>query len=123
VVGRASARMQNAVFQCKRHRSLCVCDGNEQRVHTCTAGGDPVLKCGTHPSLCSHPLLGLQKHSAGVGEWQWVPFFFVSRMGLNARIVGAIPAVSTDWENPLRAALRRRIWGPDGRKAAQEPAV
>ena len=38
--------------------------------------------------------------------------------------VGAIPAVSTDWEkNPLRAALRRRTWGPDGRKAAQEPAV
>ena len=39
------------------------------------------------------------------------------------RWVGAIPAVSTDWENPLRAALRRRTWGPDGRKAAQEPAV
>ena len=26
-------------------------------------------------SLCSHPLIGLQKHSASIDECQWVPFF------------------------------------------------
>jgi len=35
----------------------------------------PLLNCTTHFSLCSHPLFGLRKHSVGVGENQWVPFF------------------------------------------------
>ena len=43
----------------------------------CTSRGTPLsllqlLKCTTHPSLCSHPLFGLQKHSASCSEWQWV---------------------------------------------------
>jgi len=47
-------------------------------VTICTSRGDPLLpllKHITHPSLCSHPLFGLQKHSASVGEYQQMQFF------------------------------------------------
>jgi len=38
--------------------------------------------------------------------------------------VGTIPDMSTDYKkNPLRAALWKRLGGPDGGKAAHEPAV
>ena len=33
----------------------------------------PLLKCITHPSLCSHPLFGLHKHSASANGCRWVP--------------------------------------------------
>ena len=48
-------------------------------IKICTRGDpqllSPLLKCAPTASLCSHPLLGLHRHSASTDECQWVPCF------------------------------------------------
>ena len=65
-------------------------------VKICTSRGDPLsllplLKCTTHPSLCSHPLFGLHKCSASVDEHQWVPFFPHGGIQCHTFVSSALP--------------------------------
>jgi len=55
----------------------------------CTSRGDspllsPWLHRTTNHSLCWYPLFGPHKHSAGVSECQWVPFFQHGRIQWHA---------------------------------------
>ena len=68
----------STAFLSEMNKSLCTV-----LVKICSSISDPLLlspllKC-TITSLCSHPLFGVQKHSASVNECQWVQFFSAQR--------------------------------------------
>jgi len=87
---RANYQLQNSTSPFSHHHLLCIYTSNEQEpachahksLHQwrwptvsqllrwcCSWNAPPTI------SLCSHPLLGLYKHSANFDDCQWVPFF------------------------------------------------
>jgi hypothetical protein len=56
-------------------RGVTVVHGRPERCLFCTSQS-PMQIAPLTTSLCSHPLFGLRKRSASVGECHWVQFFF-----------------------------------------------
>ena len=88
---RANSQLQNTIFQHSHHVSAFLSEMKKSLhamlVKICASRNDPLslsplLKCTTTASLCSHPLLGLQKCSASVNECQWVQFFSAWRKSM-----------------------------------------
>jgi len=80
---RASFQLQNANFQNSHHHQLCIFTSiSTTLIEICTRGDPllPQLQHAAQPSLCSHPLVGLHKHSANVDECLRVPFFSAGRI-------------------------------------------
>jgi len=82
---RANSQLQNIVFQRSTTITYAFSPVMNNSLHALLIeifhrGGDTLLlssllKCTSHPWLCSHPLFGLQKCSASISECQWITFF------------------------------------------------
>ena len=72
----------------------------------------PLLKRTTHPSLCSHPLVGLPKCSVSTNKCQWVIFFLYEGIQFHTFASSALPCQTSFWQSaPLLPSASQKLRG------------